>query len=311
MVLGSSIFDDILKEKIEEIEKSCKEIEERTNYKVVLLLMAEGWASIERDSVDDIYKYIKNLNLSGKKGIIVILHSTGGDADAAYHISEILNTISDKSELIFLVPRLAKSAATLLSCSGDKIVMTGMSELGPIDPQVEIRPGRWISVTTVTDALKEIFTILEEKRSLKDNYIEALFRALPLTEVGQFDKLIKYIKDLLFRVLKKRMMKDKKDDEIEKICEKLTKGYEYHGMPITAYEAKNIGLNVEIWKNEEDIIINKIYSSFKALTENLEKTLIPILSVLPVPIPTSSKIVTKYGLIYLPPYDLFKETMTH
>jgi len=39
-------------------------------------------------------------------------------------------------ELNFIIPHWAKSAATLLVCSGDKIFMSPVAELGPLDPQI-------------------------------------------------------------------------------------------------------------------------------------------------------------------------------
>ena len=67
--------------------------------------------------------------------IDVIVDSSGGDIDAAYNLSNLFRRFA-KEELNFIVPRWAKSAATLLVCSGDKIFMAPVTELGPLDPQI-------------------------------------------------------------------------------------------------------------------------------------------------------------------------------
>ncbi|MEM4474196.1 MAG: hypothetical protein QXY75_04370 [Candidatus Bathyarchaeia archaeon] len=313
MVLDLEFFLDeqINKLKIE-IEKGCEEFEKLREKDVILLLMAEEWSSIKRGTVDDLWIHIKQRTFSNK-GIDVILHSPGGDADAAYHLSTILNDVAADKSLSFVVPRLAKSAATLLACSGDSIVMTSISELGPIDPQVATRTGRWISVTTVRDALNEIFEMLESRQRLSDKCLDALFRTLPITEVGQFRKLIDYARDLLSRVLQRRMIRSgegEKDTEGKKnkICEKLTEGYKYHGIPITRDEAKDIGLKIEFLPEPaEKILIEKIYIPFKEMVKMSEEILTPIISALPQPIISAKKVDTKFGLIYLPSIELHEK----
>lgn len=290
---------------VEKIEEGCAKLEEKRGTNIILLLMAEGWASIERETVDDIYLHLKHRNID-RDNIDVIIHSTGGDADAAYHMGIILDSKVKNGQLNFLVPRMAKSAATLLACSGNSILMTDVSELGPIDPQVETRTGRWISVTTVRDAMEEVFKMLESRRNLSDKCLDALFRTLPITEVGQFSKLTEYAKDLLSRTLLRRM-RQKKDD-VTKICDRLTTGYKYHGIPITRDEAREIGLEIRsLSSEEEEILMNGIYSPFRQLIKKAEEALLPILSVLPIPIVTAKKLESKFGLIYMPPINLLEK----
>lgn len=306
MSLDSRSFqDENVAKLIEEIEKGCEEFGEKRETDVILILMAEEWSSIERETVDDLWMHINRREMH-KKGIDVILHSTGGNADAAYHLGLILNDVAKNKPLTFVVPRLAKSAATLLACAGNSIVLTDISELGPIDPQIETRTGRWISVTTVRDALNEIFKMLESRRNLSDRCLDILFRTLPVVEVGQFSKLTEYIKDLLMRTLKMRMKNEGNEKCIDDICKKLTEKYKYHGMPITKEEAKReIGLVIESLPSDiEKVLIEKIYMPFKKLVDEAENVLFPILSVLPFPIVTAKKVESKFGLIYLPPMDM-------
>ena len=63
----------------------------------------------------------------------VLLHSPGGKAEAADSIVKILR--GNFNDVRFIIPNLAKSAATMLALSGNSILMDYSSELGPIDPQ--------------------------------------------------------------------------------------------------------------------------------------------------------------------------------
>jgi hypothetical protein len=69
----------------------------------------------------------------------VLIHSPGGRAEAVQSFVEILR--SRFKSVRFIVPNIAKSAATMLVLSGDEILLNSVSELGPIDPQFTIPKG--------------------------------------------------------------------------------------------------------------------------------------------------------------------------
>ena len=69
----------------------------------------------------------------------VLLHSPGGLAEATQAIVDLLR--ARFSNIRFIIPNGAKSAATMLALSGDVIMMDEVSELGPIDPQMPIFQG--------------------------------------------------------------------------------------------------------------------------------------------------------------------------
>jgi hypothetical protein len=90
---------------------------------------------VERDDVmplsDLLYKVEKGAKLD------LMLHTLGGDVDAAEKITSLLlKTVDADGELRVIVPDSAKSAGTLIALAAQTIVMSDTSELGPIDPQV-------------------------------------------------------------------------------------------------------------------------------------------------------------------------------
>ncbi len=69
----------------------------------------------------------------------LILHLPGGSAEAADAIVKYLR--KKFTHIRVFVPHAAMSAATMLACSADEIVMGAHSFLGPIDPQIVFRNG--------------------------------------------------------------------------------------------------------------------------------------------------------------------------
>lgn len=64
----------------------------------------------------------------------VILHSAGGNIHEAYDIIKLCNKYAD--EVTVFVPMHAMSAATLIALGADKVVLSKIGKLGPLDPQV-------------------------------------------------------------------------------------------------------------------------------------------------------------------------------
>jgi hypothetical protein len=76
--------------------------------------------------------------LHGLKGdtLDLILHSPGGSGSGAAQIVEYLRNKYDRIRAI--VPQKAMSAATMIACGCDVIIMGKHSSIGPIDPQVTV-----------------------------------------------------------------------------------------------------------------------------------------------------------------------------
>ena len=121
---------------LSEIDEEAKNVEKALECQLIVLAFHD-FASIERNVVDDFEFYVMERNLNTESNVCILLHTFGGDADAAYHLGIRMQNLT-KQQLIMIVPRLAKSAGTLLACAGDKIYATPITELGPVDPQVQL-----------------------------------------------------------------------------------------------------------------------------------------------------------------------------
>jgi hypothetical protein len=80
----------------------------------------------------------------------VVVHSPGGSAEAVETIVEALRR--KYSSVRYIIPAYAKSAATMMTMSGDQILMDIDAELGPIDPQMLLPNG-----VSPAEAVKEQF----------------------------------------------------------------------------------------------------------------------------------------------------------
>jgi hypothetical protein len=82
----------------------------------------------------DIVGFMEAIHGIEEKELDLILHSPGGSLAAADSIVQYLR--SKFTHIRVFVPHAAMSAATMLSCAANEIVMGKHSFLGPIDPQL-------------------------------------------------------------------------------------------------------------------------------------------------------------------------------
>jgi hypothetical protein len=85
-------------------------------------------------TAEDIQGFMAALHGLNGKSLDLILHSSGGSLEAAEQVVQYLRAKYDHIRAI--VPQNAMSAATMIACACDEIVMGKQSALGPIDPQI-------------------------------------------------------------------------------------------------------------------------------------------------------------------------------
>jgi hypothetical protein len=129
---------------------------------------------------DELFAQITKCIGDGKKSdnVIVTLVTYGGQANAAYRISRLLQSMYN--DVVVLVPSLCKSAGTLIAASANKLVISPFGEIGPLDVQLLERDeiGERKSGLTMRSALEdlrvqsfEMFSdfMLEIKRASSNN----------------------------------------------------------------------------------------------------------------------------------------------
>lgn len=83
---------------------------------------------------EDIQGFMSAVHGLKRNELDLIIHSGGGSAEAAEQIVQYLRSKYDHIRVV--VPQNAMSAATMLACAADEIVMGKQSAIGPIDPQI-------------------------------------------------------------------------------------------------------------------------------------------------------------------------------
>lgn len=254
-------------------EENIKKLESMRDSKIIFLTMDES-RNIDRFLVDEVYDLMEKISEDQTiNNLDVIIHSFGGDADAAYHIAKILRSYC-KGKLTFIVPRFAKSAATLLCCSGDLIIMGKPSELGPVDPQrLDIVRGVRYSGLSIKDTIRFLDSMEKDlnKNSEKCNkVISEAIRNLPLMEIGDSLRALNHIADYLTELLSEGMFseelknsKENTENNIKNIIFNLVTKHNSHSKCIDYNTAKKIGLKVKEAEKEEWKVIWDIFKQFE------------------------------------------------
>ena len=95
------------------------------------------FTSLNREDINGFMAGVHGLDSS--KGLLLILHTPGGLAEAAQTIVSYLR--SKFSEISVLVPTYAMSAGTMIALGCDRIILGRQSQLGPTDPQLIVANG--------------------------------------------------------------------------------------------------------------------------------------------------------------------------
>ena len=118
---------------------------------------------------DDIMPFIDILhNVPPGETLEFLLHTPGGSGDAAEKLIRTVRGKVRQGQVHIIVPDFAKSAGTLMVLGADRVVMSDMSELGPIDPQMRFVDSgsgqvRWQPVQNYLDAYYEYSKTLTEQ----------------------------------------------------------------------------------------------------------------------------------------------------
>ncbi len=204
----------------------------------------------------------------------ILIHSPGGLAEAT---DSLVDMIRGRFQHVrFIVPNIAKSAATMLVLSGDQILMDINSELGPIDPQFNIRKGDGALVTAPAQAIIDQFESAQKKIS-KDSTL--LVPWLPILQqygpslYQQAQNAIELSKNLVKKWLMKYMFKEDPKREIRArvISNYLSNhnNFKSHAKRIGINDIREIkalkAINVEDMRNDLEFQ-NKVWGLYHAIS---------------------------------------------
>lgn len=181
---------------------------------------------INRSVLDEVYKYV---SVGTKTNTLMVLVSPGGSIEPAYMTSKVCREFSKK--FVVVIPRMAKSAATLLSLGADEIHMGIISELGPIDPQIGNLPALGME-----NALEYIAEVTTKYPGSSEMFAKYLSLSLGLKNLGYSKRVAESAVQYATRLLGDRKVAEKFNANM--VAKRLVYEYKDHGFVIDKNEAK-------------------------------------------------------------------------
>jgi len=206
--------------------RKIAQIERKRGSRVILLIHRQetmnllGFPVMRYIDVNDSEEVLRAIQMTDDDvPLDIVLHTPGGLVLAATQISRAIQ--GHKGKVTVFVPHYAMSGGTLIALAADEIVMCRHSMLGPIDPQLGGMPAA------------SIIKVAEQKP-----IAEIDDQTLVMADVGR--KAIAQVEAVATDLLAKHMEKE----QARALAEKLATGIWTHDYPISADEARELGLPV-------------------------------------------------------------------
>lgn len=213
-----------------------------------------GWQQGKNGSIDvndsDMEGFMSAIKGTNKsKGLSLVLHTPGGDPNAAEAIMNYLRDIfNDDIEII--VPHMAMSAGTMMACASKTIWMGKHSSLGPVDPQFSGIPAYNI-ISEFGDARDDLAA--NPKNAF---YWNILLSKYPRAFVKSAQDAVELSNELLEKWLTEVMFKRNSEEEkIQRIISSLNEHSrsKAHARHYNYKKIKEIGLKVKLLEENSDL----------------------------------------------------------
>ena len=210
-----------------------------------------------------------------KDKLFILLTTNGGSAIAVERHVNIIR--KHYKEVNFIVPDRAYSAGTIFCMSGDNIYMDYFSVLGPIDPQVQNKEGRFVPALGYLDKVNELVQKAQNNTLTQAEFI--ILKEMDLAELRGFEQAKKLTIDLLERWLVKYkfdnwkfhksgnpVTHDEKLKRAKEIADKLSDNniWKSHGRPINIDTLEN-ELKLKIEDFGKDSKLTALIRSYHSL----------------------------------------------
>src|ERR1700674_3021331 len=223
-----SALQPMLRERMLEAMRTRKmsQIERQRGSRVILLIHRQetmrllGFSMARYIDINDSEEVLRAIHMTDADvPLDIVLHTPGGLLLAALQIARAIR--AHKEKVTVFVPHYAMSGGTLIALAANEIVMCHHSVLGPIDPQLGQQPAA------------SLLKVVEQKP-----IAEIDDQTLVMADVGR--KAIGQVRTAARELLEGRLPREK----AEELAQKLSEGTWTHDYPISAVEAKAMGLNV-------------------------------------------------------------------
>ncbi|MDR1857842.1 MAG: hypothetical protein LBQ69_00070 [Treponema sp.] len=208
---------------------------------------------------------VEQLNQNKKHDrLFIILTTDGGSATAVERYVYIIR--NHYSEVNFIVPDKALSAGTIFCMSGNSIYMDYSSVLGPIDPQVQNKEGKWVPALGYLDKINELIqkaqnnTLTQAEFIILKDFDLAELRAYEQAKELTIDLLKKWLVEYKFKTWTQHkngavVTQKEKEKRAEEIADTLSNNrtWKSHSRPLNINVLENLGLIINDFGKEPDL----------------------------------------------------------
>ncbi len=231
--------------------------------------IAQPFLSIDMSDKDGFSEVINTIK---SDHVDIFLHSPGGSAEATESIVKMLR--SKFKDIRFIITGAAKSAATMLSMSGNSLLMDGSAEVGPIDPQVRVR-NRYSPAGSIIEQFDRASEALKKDPSMMPAWIPILQEFAPALLV-ECENYIALSKKLVRDWLKEYMFKGnpKGLNKARKIANFLSneKNTLSHARRIDIDQLEKLGVKIIRLEKQEEKLQDAIRQLHLAIMTTLDMT---------------------------------------
>ncbi len=223
----------------------------------------------DKDGFDEVTR-----NLPRDTALDVLLHSPGGSAEATESIVELLR--ARFSKIRFIIPNVAKSAATMMAMSGDELLLDERSELGPTDPQMlMIRDGQ--QIVAPAQAIKDQFQKAQDEINRDQSKLPSwvpILRQYGPSLLAECDNHLALARDLVSKWLERFMFAGEPDAALKanQISEYLANHNNFlsHSRRVGITDLQSLGVKVLDLRNYPELheAIRDLYTALMLTFDN-------------------------------------------
>lgn len=225
---------------------------------------------ITHEDVNGFMSTIYGMDFS--KPLTLLLHTPGGVTNAAETIVAYLRSkFSQGIEVV--IPAFAMSAGTMVSLGSDRVWMGRQSQLGPIDPQMPMPNGRYVSAQAIVEQFAEA------KKDITQDVTRAHAWAPVLQSLGpallrEAENALAYGERMVADWLERYMMQGLPRTSAESAARFFNDAgtHKSHGRRIDRDQAREQGIVVEDIETSQDLQ-DAVLTSYHLTTITFENSL--------------------------------------
>ncbi|MGI9346538.1 MAG: SDH family Clp fold serine proteinase [Gammaproteobacteria bacterium] len=229
--------------------------------------------SISREDMNGFMNAVRGMDCA--KGLGLVLHTPGGDPNAAESIVDYLHKKFEYLEVI--IPYLAMSAGSMISLASDLIIMGKQSQLGPIDPQMIIS-GKVHSARAIKEGFDEAKSDIEKDTRYAHLWAPIL-QAMAPSLFLEANKALQYSQDLVEKWLGQKMLAGEKEEDIKNVAKHFNadfnnvqdKKIHVHGQRIDIDDLNGMGLKTEPLEQKQELQ-NAVLTVYHLMTLTFEQS---------------------------------------